>query len=220
ERVLRLDQIARVSDTQAERRSAALFDGEPVVAFQVLRMRGAGDIAVAEGVRQALAELQRERPDITVQVAFNAVGPVQENFRGSLSLLVEGAVLAVLVVGLFLRDLRATVISALALPLSILPTFLFMQAMGFSLNVVTLLALSLVAGILVDDAIVEIENILRHLSQGKTPHVAAREAADEIGLAVIATSATLIAVFLPTAFMEGLAGKFFVQFGWTAAVAV
>lgn len=135
-------------------------------------------------------------------------------------LLVEGAVLAVVVVGLFLRDLRATLISAVALPLSILPTFLFMQWMGFTLNIVTLLSLSLVVGVLVDDAIVEIENIVRHMAQGKEPLVAAREAADEIGLPVIATTFTLIAVFLPTAFMPGLAGKFFVQFGWTSSVAV
>ena len=128
--------------------------------------------------------------------------------------------LAVVVLGLFLRDLRATLISAVALPLSILPTFLFMQWMGFTLNIVTLLSLSLVVGVLVDDAIVEIENIVRHMAQGKEPLVAAREAADEIGLPVIATTFTLIAVFLPTAFMPGLAGKFFVQFGWTSPVAV
>src|SRR5690606_3728779 len=178
------------------------------------------DLDVAEGVREALAALQAERPDLVLAEAFNAVDQVQENFDGSLSLLVEGALLAVLVVGLFLRDLRATLISAVALPLSIIPTFLLMQWMGFTLNLVTLLSLSLVVGILVDDAIVEIENIMRHLAQGKTPPEAAREAADEIGLAVIATTFTLIAVFLPTAFMDGLAGRYFVQFGWTASIAV
>ena len=135
-------------------------------------------------------------------------------------LLIEGALLAVLVVWLFLRDWRATLVSAAALPLSILPTFGAMYLMGFSLNVITLLSLSLVVGILVDDAIVEIENIMRHMRMGKTPFQAAMEAADEIGLAVIATSFTLIAVFLPTAFMSGVPGKFFVQFGWTAAIAV
>jgi multidrug efflux pump subunit AcrB len=129
-------------------------------------------------------------------------------------------VLAVLVVWLFLRDWRATFVAATALPLSIIPTFAVMYLMGFTLNVVTLLSLSLVVGILVDDAIVEIENIMRHLRMGKTPYQAAMEAADEIGLAVIATTFTLIAVFLPTAFMSGVPGKFFVQFGWTAAIAV
>ncbi|MDP3617239.1 MAG: efflux RND transporter permease subunit, partial [Rhodoferax sp.] len=152
--------------------------------------------------------------------AFNFVDPVIENYNGSLALMIEGAILAVIVVWLFLREWRATFISAVALPLSIIPTFAAMHLMGFSVNVVTLLSLSLVVGILVDDAIVEIENIMRHLGQGKSPFQAALEAADEIGLAVIATTFTLIAVFLPTAFMAGVAGKFFVQFGWTAAIAV
>ncbi|MGB6241011.1 MAG: efflux RND transporter permease subunit [Castellaniella sp.] len=219
-RVVRLDQVASVTDTVAERRSAAFLNGNPVVGFEVLRTTGAGDLAVADGVRQALAALKAEQPDLELTEAFNAVDPVVENFEGSMSLLLEGALLAVLVVGLFLRDIRATFISAVALPLSIIPTFLFMQWLGFTLNVVTLLSLSLVVGILVDDAIVEIENIMRHLAQGKDPLEAAREASDEIGMAVIATTFALIAVFLPTAFMDGLAGKFFVQFGWTASIAV
>ncbi|TAH53096.1 MAG: efflux RND transporter permease subunit, partial [Betaproteobacteria bacterium] len=181
---------------------------------------GAGEVAVAKGVRAELARLQAENPDIDITEAFNFVDPVQENFDGSMSLLLEGAVLAVIVVWLFLRDWRATLVSATALPLSILPAFAAMWLMDFTLNVVTLLSLSLVVGILVDDAIVEIENIMRHLRMGKTPYDAAMEAADEIGLAVIATTFTLIAVFLPTAFMSGVAGKFFVQFGWTAAIAV
>ena len=146
--------------------------------------------------------------------------PVEEEYHGSLHLLYEGAILAVLVVWLFLRDWRATFVSAIALPMSVIPAFVGMSLLGFSVNVVTLLALSLVVGILVDDAIVEVENIVRHLRMGKTPYQAAMEAADEIGLAVIATTFTLIAVFLPTAFMSGIAGKFFKQFGWTASLAV
>ncbi len=165
-------------------------------------------------------KLQAAHPDITVTEAFNFVDPVQEDYDGSMLLLYEGALLAVLVVWLFLRDWRATLVAATALPLSVIPTFAAMHLFGFTLNVVTLLALSLVVGILVDDAIVEIENIMRHLRMGKTPYQAAMEAADEIGLAVIATTFTLIAVFLPTAFMSGVPGKFFVQFGWTAAIAV
>jgi multidrug efflux pump subunit AcrB len=146
---------------------------------------------------------------------------VVENFHGSMYLLLEGAILAVLVVWFFLRDWRATLVAATALPLSIIPAFAVMHYLfGFTLNLVTLLSMSLVVGILVDDAIVEIENIMRHLRMGKTPFQAAMEAADEIGLAVIATTFTLIAVFLPTAFMAGVPGKFFVQFGWTAAIAV
>jgi multidrug efflux pump subunit AcrB len=219
-RRVRLDQIATVRDTVAETRSAALLNGQPVVGFEIVRSRGAGEIEVAEGVRAAVAKLRTTHPDITFTEAFNFVDPVQENFDGSMILLYEGAFLAVLVVWLFLRDWRATIVSATALPLSVIPAFAVMHLMGFSINVVTLLSLSLVVGILVDDAIVEIENIVRHQRMGKTPLQAAMEAADEIGLAVIATSFTLIAVFLPTAFMSGVPGKFFVQFGWTAAIAV
>ncbi len=219
-RRIRLEQVATVSDTVAEQRSAALLNGKPVVGFEIVRSRGAGEEEVATGVRAALSKLQARHPDITINEAFNFVDPVLENFRGSMWLLIEGAFLAVLVVWLFLRDWRATMVSAVALPLSVIPTFAAMYGMGFSLNVVTLLSLSLVVGILVDDAIVEIENIMRHLRMGKKPYPAAMEAADEIGLAVIATTFTLIAVFLPTAFMGGIPGKFFVQFGWTAAIAV
>jgi len=219
-RHVRLDQIATLTDTVAEQRSASLNNGQPVVAFEVSRSRGAGELEVAAGVRAALDQLRAEHPDITVSEVFNFVDPVAENFDGSMKLMYEGALLAVLVVWLFMRDLRATLVAAAALPLSIIPTFGLMHLLGFTLNGVTLISLSLVVGILVDDAIVEIENIVRHLGMGKTPYQAAMEAADEIGLAVIATTFTLIAVFLPTAFMTGIVGRFFVQFGWTAAVAV
>ena len=220
-RRIRLDQVASVSDTVAERRSGALLNGKPVVGFEIVRSRGAGETDVADGVRAALDKLRADHPDVTVTEAFNFVDPVIENYHGSMILLLEGAALAVLVVWLFLRDWRATLVAATALPLSIIPAFAVMHYMfGFTLNVVTLLSMSLVVGILVDDAIVEIENIMRHLRMGKTPYQAAMDAADEIGLAVIATTFTLIAVFLPTAFMAGVPGKFFVQFGWTAAIAV
>jgi multidrug efflux pump subunit AcrB len=219
-RNVRLDQVASVSDTVAEPRSIALLNGAPVVGFEIVRARGSGEIDVAEGVRAALEELKEKHPTITVTEAFNFVDPVIENYDGSMWLLYEGAALAVLVVFLFLRDWRATFVSAVALPLSVIPTFALISLMGFTLNIVTLLALSLVIGILVDDAIVEVENIERHLLMGKKPYQAAMEAADEIGLAVVATTFALIAVFLPTAFMSGTIGKFFVQFGWTAAIAV
>jgi multidrug efflux pump subunit AcrB len=219
-RRLRLDQVATVTDGVAEQRSGAFLNGKPVVGFEIVRAKGAGEVDVAQGARAAIEELKAAHPDIAVTEAFNFVDPVVENFNGSMWLLIEGAILAVVVVWFFLRDWRATFVSAVALPLSAIPTFMVMNWMGFSLNVVTLLSLSLVIGILVDDAIVEIENIMRHLAMGKTPLEAAREAADEIGLAVIATTFTLIAVFLPTAFMSGVPGKFFVQFGWTAAIAV
>jgi multidrug efflux pump subunit AcrB len=219
-RRIRLDQVATVSDTTAEARSAALFDGKPVVGFEVARSRGESEVAVGDAVQVALKELQAQHPDLVLKESFNFVEPVREEYDGSLKLLYEGAILAVIVVWLFLRDWRATFVSAVALPLSVIPAFIGMYLLGFSINVVTLLALSLVIGILVDDAIVEVENIVRHLRMGKTPYQAAMEAADEIGLAVVATTFTLIAVFLPTAFMSGVAGKFFKQFGWTASLAV
>ncbi|MFC3149148.1 efflux RND transporter permease subunit [Piscinibacterium candidicorallinum] len=219
-RKVRLDQIATVKDTVAERRSTALLNGEPVVGFEITRSKGASEIEVAEGVNAALDKLKAQHADLKITEAFNFVTPVAESYRGSMWLLYEGAILAVLVVWLFLRDWRATFIAATALPLSVIPAFIGMHYLGFTLNTVTLLAMSLVVGILVDDAIVEIENIIRHLRMGKTPYQAAMEAADEIGLAVIATTFTLVAVFLPTAFMGGIPGKFFVQFGWTAALAV
>jgi multidrug efflux pump subunit AcrB len=219
-RRIRLDQVATVSDTYADPRSAALLDGKPVVGFEVARSRGESEVAVGAAVQVALAELKAQHPDLVLTEAFNFVKPVEEEYDGSMALLYEGALLAVLVVWLFLRDWRATFVSAVALPLSVIPAFIGMYLLGFSINVVTLLALSLVIGILVDDAIVEVENIVRHLRMGKTPYQAAMEAADEIGLAVVATTFTLIAVFLPTAFMSGVAGKFFKQFGWTASLAV
>ena len=219
-RRIRLDQVARVLDTTAERRQAAFLDGKPVVAFEVSRSRGAGELDVAAGVRAALVELKVAHPDITTTEAFDFVAPAKEGFDSSMMLLWEGGALAVLVVWLFLRDWRATLVAAAALPLAAIPTFAAMYLLGFTLNGVTLISLSLVVGILVDDAIVEIENIMRHLRDGKRPYDAAMEAADEIGLAVIATTFTLIAVFLPTAFMTGIVGRFFVQFGWTAAIAV
>ncbi len=219
-RRIRLDQVATVRDTVAEPRSAALLNGQDVVGFEVARSRGASEIEVGRLVVAALEELKAAHPDIELTQAFDFVTPVQEEFDGSMVLLYEGAILAVIVVWLFLRDWRATFVSAVALPLSVIPAFIGMALLGFSINVITLLALSLVIGILVDDAIVEVENIERHLRMGKTPYQAAMEAADEIGLAVIATTFTLIAVFLPTAFMSGIAGKFFKQFGWTASLAV
>ncbi len=219
-RKARLGQIADVQDTTAEQRSAALLNGVPVVGFEISRAKGSSEIEVGRGVRAALAQLKVTHPDMELVEAFDFVTPVEEEYRASLTLLAEGALLAVLVVWLFLRDWRATFITAVALPLSVIPAFIGMNYLGFSINVVTLLALSLVIGILVDDAIVEVENIVRHLRMGKTPYQAAMEAADEIGLAVIATTFTLIAVFLPTAFMSGIVGKFFKQFGWTASLAV
>lgn len=217
---VRLDQVASVKDTVAEQRSLALLNGKSVVGFEITRSKGASEVEVGAAVQKALADLKVQHPDLELTQAFDFVTPVQEEFDASMTMLYEGAILAVIVVWFFLRSWRATLVSAVALPLSVIPAFIGMHYMGFTTNIVTLLALSLVIGILVDDAIVEVENIERHLRMGKTPYQAAMEAADEIGLAVIATTFALIAVFLPTAFMSGVVGKFFKQFGWTAVFAV
>ena len=219
-RALKLSSLATIRDAAADPSQVALFDGKPVVAFSLSRTRGSSEIEVAEGVRAALDTLQAAYPDLRFELVNSMVEEAERSYESSMTMLWEGALLALLVVWLFLRDWRATWISAVALPLSIIPTFAVMWAFGFTLNLITLLALSVVVGILVDDAIVEIENIVRHLRMGKTPIEAAREAADEIGTAVIATSLTLAAVFVPVAFMPGIPGKFFREFGWTAATAV
>ena len=219
-RSLRLGEVARITDTVAEPRAIALLDGKPVVAVEVMRNRGAGEIDVARGVRAAFAELKAAHPNIVFTEAIDNTRAVEDDFQGSMHLLYEGALLAIIVVWAFLRDWRATLVSAAALPLSVIPAFLGIALFGFTLNTVTLLSMALVVGILVDDAIVEIENIERHLHMGKTPFQAALEAADEIGLAVVATTFALVAVFLPTAFMAGVPGKFFKQFGWTAVLAI
>ena len=219
-RRVRLDQIAKVTDTVAEPRSIAEHDGKRVVGFEVFRTKGASEIAVAKGARAAVAALKAAHPNIALNEVIDNASPVEENFDGSMELLYEGAILAVLVVFWFLRDWRATLVAAAALPLSVIPAFLGQYWFGYTLNTVTLLSLALVVGVLVDDAIVEIENISRHLRMGKTPMQAAMEAADEIGMAVIATTFALVAVFLPTAFMGGVPGLFFKQFGWTAVLAI
>lgn len=219
-RHLRLDQVATVTDTVSEPRSRASFNGRDVVGFEIFRTKGASEVDVAQGARLAVAELQKNHPQFLFKQAIDNAQPVEENFKGSMELLYEGALLAVLVVWWFLRDWRSTLVAAAALPLSVIPTFLGLKYFGYTLNTVTLLSLALVVGVLVDDAIVEIENIARHLQMGKTPMQAATEAADEIGMAVIATTFALVAVFLPTAFMGGVPGLFFKQFGWTAVIAI
>ncbi|GHU08520.1 acriflavin resistance protein [Betaproteobacteria bacterium] len=219
-RRIRLADIARVEDTVAETRELAFLDGRPVVGFEISRSLKESEIEVGAGVRAELQKILSANPDLDITEAFDFVAPVQDGYDGSMRLLYEGALLAVLVVFLFLRDWRATLISALALPLSAIPAFFGMYLLGYTINLVTLIAQSLVVGVLVDDAIVEVENIVRHLRMGKTPRQAALDATAEIGLAVVATTFTLVAVFAPTAFMDGIAGLFFKQFGWTASLAV
>jgi multidrug efflux pump subunit AcrB len=219
-RQVRLDQVANITDSFSDRSSLAYLNGQPVIGVQVKRSNGYSDTGVAADLDKAMKTFAAQHPDVELAEAYNTVAPVHNNYNASMDMLYEGAFLAVVVVFLFLRDWRATLLSAVALPLSVIPTFLAMYLANFSLNMISLLALSLVVGILVDDAIVEVENIARHLRMGKRPLDAALEAANEIGLAVIATTFTLVAVFLPTAFMSGIPGLVFRQFGVTAAVAV
>jgi hydrophobe/amphiphile efflux-1 (HAE1) family protein len=219
-RYVRLGDIADVHDGIEEIRSIARLNGRQATTFGVYKAKGASDVAVAKEVQTALDKVLAENPGLKMTTIFSTVDHTLRTYHSSISALIEGSILAVVVVWFFLRSWRATVISALAIPLSAVPTFAFMQWMDFTLNQITLLALSIVAGVLVDDAIVEIENIVRHMRMGKSGYQAALDAADEIGLAVVATSFTIIAVFLPVSFMGGITGQFFKQFGLTVAVAV
>jgi hydrophobe/amphiphile efflux-1 (HAE1) family protein len=219
-RFARLSDLAVVRDSYAEVRNIARLDGRPATTFAVYKAKGFSDVTVYDRVQKELDKVRAENPQVQISQIFTTVEVTQRGYTSAMSALIEGSILAVLVVLLFLRDVRATLISALAIPLSAIPTFAFMQWMDFSLNSISLLGVSLVAGVLVDDAIVEIENIVRHMRMGKSGFQAALDAADQIGLAVVATSATIIAVFLPVSFMGGITGQYFKQFGLTVAAAV
>jgi len=219
-RTVQLAALADVRDAYAEQRSFATQDGRQVLSFTIQRAQGYSDLTVYEGALEKLRKLEEQNPGVKFEVLTTRAVEVKEEYERSMTTLFEGAVLAVIVVFLFLRDWRATIISAVAIPLSAIPTFFFMELMGFTLNNMTLLALSLVAGVLVDDAIVEIENIVRHMRMGKNAYQASVEAADEIGLAVVATTFSIVAVFLPVGFMPGVAGEFFRNFGFTVVISV
>ncbi|SHF35785.1 hydrophobe/amphiphile efflux-1 (HAE1) family protein [Loktanella atrilutea] len=219
-RTIRLSDVGDIIDGPSEARDFATLDGQPVVAFGVFRATGASDLSVAERVRDRLAEVRTAYPEVEITLIDDATDYTEGNYHSAMETLYEGAALAIIVVFLFLKNWRATAITAVALPLSIIPTFFVMQALGFSLNTVSLLGITLVTGILVDDAIVEIENIVRHINMGKPAYEATEEAASEIGLTVIAISFTIVAVFAPVSFMSGIAGQYFKQFGLTVAVAV
>lgn len=219
-RQLRLDQVATVSDTYADPTSAALLNGKKVSGFEIHRAKGSDETRIAKGVEQALQNMQATDASLRFTLVSGSVAYTLEQYRGSMQMLIEGAILAVLVVWWFLRDWRATLVAASALPLSVLPAFAAMAWLGYSLNTLTLLALAVIVGILVDDAIVEIENIERHTRMGKPILEATADAVNEIALAVIATTMTLVVVFVPTTMMGGVPGLFFKQFGWTAVIAV
>ncbi|MBK8838100.1 MAG: efflux RND transporter permease subunit [Hyphomonadaceae bacterium] len=216
----KLSDVADVGDGSAEIRSFARLNGRPVAGFNVVKVDDASEVDVERGVLESIARLEAANPGLKITKIFSMTDDTKANFHATEAVLVEGMILAALVVFLFLRDWRATVIAALAMPLSLIPTFFVISLFGFSLNIVTLLALTLVIGILVDDAIVEIENIQKRTLAGYTPFRAAMEGADAIGLAVLATTASIVVVFLPTSFMGGMPGQFFIEFGITVAVAV
>jgi multidrug efflux pump subunit AcrB len=219
-RTIRLDQIADVYDGYSDQTSIAKLGGRQVVTFGVERAKGASDVTVYDAAIEEMKKIEADNSGIHFTQLYTSVEYTKQQYESSISAMVEGAVLAVIVVFLFLRDWRATAISALAIPLSAIPTFWFMDLMGFTLNTLSLLALSLVAGVLVDDAIVEIENIVRHMRMGKSAYQASIDAADEIGLAVVATSFSIVAVFLPVGLMPGISGQFFKNFGLTVVAAV
>ncbi|MEI4486174.1 efflux RND transporter permease subunit [Frigidibacter sp. MR17.14] len=219
-RFVRISDIGTVIDSYEELRSFSRFNGQQVVTFAVFRAKGASEVSVDEVTKRALDAVRTEHPKVQITPVDDTVFYTYGNYEAALHTLIEGAILAVLVVLAFLRNWRATLIAAVALPLSAVPTFWLMDILGFSLNLVSFLAITLATGILVDDAIVEIENISRHIKMGKTPYRAAIEAADEIGLAVIATTFTIVAVFAPVSFMPGIPGQYFRQFGLTVAIAV
>ncbi|MDP3264546.1 MAG: efflux RND transporter permease subunit [Tabrizicola sp.] len=219
-RFVRLTDLGEIIDTYKEVRSFSRYNGAEAVTFSVFRSKGASEVSVAETTNAALDSVRAAHPDVTITMIDDTVFYTYGNYESAIHTLLEGSILAVLVVLMFLRNWRATLITAVALPLSAVPTFYIMDLLGFSLNLVSFLAITLATGILVDDAIVEIENIARHIRMGKTPYRAAIEAADEIGLAVIATTFTIVAVFVPVSFMPGIPGQYFRQFGLTVAIAV
>ena len=219
-RTVQLDDFATVRDSFGEVTSIGKIDGRQVVTFSLTRARGASDVSVYDLVTAELEKIEEENPGIEFTPLFTSVEYTRAQYDSSIAAMVEGALLAVVVVFFFLRDWRATLIAALAIPLSAIPTFWFMDLMGFTLNSLSLLALGLVAGVLVDDAIVEIENIVRHMRMGKSAYQASIDAADEIGLAVVATTFSIVAVFLPVGLMPGVSGQFFKNFGLTVVASV
>jgi multidrug efflux pump subunit AcrB len=219
-RTVRLSDIAQVRDAYGEQRNISKMGGRQVLSFAVQKAKGASDVDVYKKMQKVLGDLRKENPKVSFRELYTSVKFTEEQYHSAIDAMIEGSILAVLVVFIFLRDWRATLISAIAIPLSAIPAFFFMSMMGFTLNMISMLALSLVAGILVDDAIVEIENIVRHMRMGKSAYQASMEAADEIGLAVVATTMAIVAVFVPVSFMPGIPGQFFKQFGMTVAVAV
>ncbi len=219
-RTVRLADLGEVKDSYSEQRTIAKMNGRQVVSFNVQRSKGSSEVTAYDDAWEELRKIEKEDPRVRFVEIINQVDYTKDQYNSAMEGLILGAILAVMVVFLFLRDIRATLISALAIPLSAIPAFWFMDLMGINLNFMSTMAMSLVAGVLVDDAIVEIENIVRHMRMGKTAYQAAMDAADEIGLAVVATTMSIVAVFLPVALMPGISGQFFKSFGYTVVISV
>ena len=220
-RPVTLGEVAEIRDGIEEQRSLALVNGIPAVALDILKQSGANTVAVVERVKQEITRLQPELPPGTrIEMVRDASIFIRDSVHDVQETIVIGAILTVLIVFCFLNSWRSTVITGLTLPISVISSFIVMNFMGMTLNVMTLMALSLAIGLLIDDAIVVRENIVRHLEQGEDHFTAAREGTSEIGLAVLATTASIVAVFVPVAFMKGIVGRFFFQFGITVAFAV
>jgi len=219
-RFVKLADLGEVKDSNSEQRSLAKMNGRQVVTFYIQRSKGSSEVTAYDNAWKELKKLEKENPKVHFSEVFNTVDYTKAQYKSAMEGLIEGAILAVFVVLLFLRDIRATAISALAIPLSAIPAFFFMNLMGITMNFMSTMAMGLVAGVLVDDAIVEIENIVRHMRMGKSGYQASLDAADEIGLAVLATTMAIVAVFLPVALMPGFAGQYFKAFGFTIVVNV
>ena len=219
-RFVKLSDVATIGDGESEPRGFARLNNQPVIGFQVLKTNDASEVQVEDRVKAAVAKLGTQYKDVKFTEIFSTVDDTRSAYTATLRTMIEGMVLASLVVWLFLRDWRSTAITAIAMPVSLIPTFVLMMVFHFSLNVVTLLALTLVIGILVDDAIVEIENIQKRVQAGARPYRAAMEGADQIGLAVVATTAAIVVVFTPVSFMGSIPGQFFKEFGITVVIAV
>jgi len=219
-RTVKLADIATVRDGNSEITTISKVDGRPVVTFGLTRAKGESDVEVYAEAQEVMAQIEEDNPNIRFVELSNFVKYAEDQYVSSIAAMIEGAILAIVVVFLFLRDWRATIISAIAIPLSAIPTFWFLDLLGFTLNTMSLLALGLVAGVLVDDAIVEIENIVRHMRMGKSAYQASIDAADEIGLAVVATTFSIVAVFFPVALMPGISGQYFKNFGLTVVASV
>jgi len=218
---VRLGQVARIEDTQEEARDAAFIDGQRAVALEVRKVSGANTVDVADGVKGVIDELNRTLAGgVRLDLIYDNSTWIRNSVEDVQKTLVEGAALTVLIVFLFLNSWRSTVITGLTLPVSVISAFIAVYAFGFTLNTMTLMALSLAIGILIDDAIVVRENIVRHVERGEDHYTAARHGTSEIGFAVLATTSSVIAVFIPVAFMKGIVGRFFYPFGITVAFAV